>query len=131
MKATDKDSHLSILKPHERISVNEYEQIVLQNEDHLTIDVRSSNEFEICQLGNSVNIPIKQLLSGKHNEEIISSAKGKENRVYLLCRRGNDSQLAVDYLKRIFKERGLPEPKDIIGGLHSWTKNVDANFPIY
>jgi adenylyltransferase/sulfurtransferase len=129
MKATDKDSQLSILGVDERINVKDYEKIL--DEDHLTIDVRSVNEFEICQLPKSVNIPIKELLSGKRDREVTEMAKEKSDRVFLVCRRGNDSQLAVEHLMKVFKDQGLPAPKDIIGGLHSWTKNVDPNFPIY
>ena len=131
MKATDKDSHLSLLEAHERITVQEYEEILKNDNDHLMIDVRGVNEFEICQLGKSINIPIKEVLAGKRNEEIVSAAKNQKKPVYLLCRRGNDSQLAVAYLRKIFKENNLPEPKDVVGGLHAWTKNVDPEFPIY
>ena len=49
--------------------------------------------------------------------------------VYVVCRRGNDSQLVVEILKKHFKD--LNEIKDIIGGLNSWSKDIDPNFPQY
>lgn len=50
--------------------------------------------------------------------------------VYLLCRRGNDSQKATQYLKKIFTEDTL-KIRDIIGGIHAWSNKIDSKFPIY
>jgi adenylyltransferase/sulfurtransferase len=122
MAATDKDSGLNLLGADERISVEDYEKL---NDEHFLIDVRSSNEFEICQLKNSLNIPIKQLLAGRIDENLKEEMKSKE--VFVVCRRGNDSQLAVKYLDENLKIKS----KDLIGGLHAWTKNVDEHFPMY
>lgn len=47
--------------------------------------------------------------------------------VYIVCRRGNDSQLAARHLKLKLRKN----IKDIVGGLHAWTKQIDSNFPIY
>lgn len=49
--------------------------------------------------------------------------------VFVVCRRGNDSQLAV---KR-FNDAGEKEikAKDIVGGLHSWAELIDQSFPVY
>jgi len=50
--------------------------------------------------------------------------------VYLLCRRGNDSQKAVQYLKTLLTEDTL-RIKDIIGGIHAWSQKIDPTFPRY
>ncbi|VDN40623.1 unnamed protein product [Gongylonema pulchrum] len=56
--------------------------------------------------------------------------KMKERGVYVICRRGNDSQDAVLHLREKFK--GLPVCiKDIIGGYQKWSQIVDKDFPIY
>lgn len=122
MAATDKDSALKFLTPDERITVEEYSKL---KNPHILIDCRSANEFEICQLNNSLNIPIKQLLAGKIIESLRDEMKEKE--VFVVCRRGNDSQLAVKYLAENLKIKS----KDLIGGLHAWTRQIDENFPIY
>jgi len=50
--------------------------------------------------------------------------------VYVVCRRGNDSQKGVLALRESL--RGLDvSVKDIIGGLHSWAEDVDPSFPVY
>lgn len=47
--------------------------------------------------------------------------------VYVVCRRGNDSQRAV----ALFNERGFTRVKNIKGGLLEWAHTVDPNFPVY
>lgn len=122
MAATDKDSGLNLLEASERISVNDYKHLEY---DHLLIDVRSSNEFEICSLDKSINVPIKLLLADK----IDAVLKGEMTRkpVFVVCRRGNDSQLAVRHLAGKMNVKS----RDLIGGLHAWTRWIDKDFPIY
>lgn len=122
MAATDKDSGLNILDPSERISVEEYNKL---NQNHLLIDVRSANEFEICQLKNSINIPIKLLLADKIDKELEHEMQQKS--VFVVCRRGNDSQLAVKHLS----EKLNIKARDLVGGLHEWASVIDKNFPVY
>jgi adenylyltransferase/sulfurtransferase len=47
---------------------------------------------------------------------------------YVICRLGNDSQVAVEALRRI---RPNGQIQDIIGGLRAWSTDVDPDFPIY
>lgn len=49
--------------------------------------------------------------------------------VFVVCRRGNDSQVAVQRLNDAGEE-GITA-KDIIGGLHSWAELIDHSFPVY
>ena len=66
--------------------------------------------------------------------------------IYILCKRGNDSQVAVKRLKAYLRSRrlqldkekdGLEDDvwddtiKDIKGGLKAWRGHVDRNFPEY
>ena len=122
MAASDKDSGITVLNSDERISVKEYQHIEFE---HLLIDVRSSNEFEICQLKKSINVPMKTIMGDKIDENLLK--KMNKVPVFVVCRRGNDSQLAVRHLQ----SRLTTHPKDLIGGLHAWTKQVDPNFPKY
>ena len=47
----------------------------------------------------------------------------------VVCRLGNDSQLAVDALRSV---SGLgSDIKDLIGGLQSWRKDIDTELPVY
>jgi len=52
--------------------------------------------------------------------------------VITICRRGNDSQRAVDELKKYTEiTDNVKWIKDVIGGLYEWSMQVDKNFPIY
>lgn len=52
--------------------------------------------------------------------------------VITICRRGNDSQRAVDELKKYTEiTDNVKCIKDVIGGLYEWSMQVDKNFPIY
>lgn len=47
--------------------------------------------------------------------------------VYVVCRRGNDSQHVVELLR----EHGVSSAQDLVGGLTAWSKDVDESFPTY
>lgn len=54
--------------------------------------------------------------------------------IYLVCRRGNDSLLAARALSRhLATQAQAPQVKlvDVMGGLTAWSRDVDANFPLY
>lgn len=71
-KANDKEPNLNLLKKEERISVEEYNQIVtIDSKSHILIDVRSPEEYQICHLQNSINIPFTQL-SKDYNLKLIN-----------------------------------------------------------
>lgn len=59
-KAIDKNPNLNVLKKNERITVEEYREILF-SKSHVLIDVRSPEEFEICRLEKSINIPINDI----------------------------------------------------------------------
>lgn len=58
------------------------------------------------------------------------SAGDEDLPVYVVCRRGNDSQVAVQKLKNHLKSYSI-QLKDITGGLYAWAKHIDTNFPVY
>lgn len=70
-KANDKEPNLNLLRKEERISVEEYKQIVKIEKPHILVDVRSSEEYQICHLQNSINIPFIQL-SKDYNLRLIN-----------------------------------------------------------
>lgn len=122
MCAVDKNPNLQILTDNDRISVLDYQNV---KDEHLLIDVRAVNEYEMCQLKDSINIPIKDLLAGKIKEQLLSEMRQKQ--VFVVCRRGNDSQIAVKFLS----DKLDIKSKDLIGGLYKWNEEIDSNFPLY
>ncbi|RPD54292.1 hypothetical protein L226DRAFT_516044 [Lentinus tigrinus ALCF2SS1-7] len=91
------------------------------------LDVRSRTEFGICHIPGSMNVPIKELLANPSSAGLgAGSADGDE--LYVVCRLGNDSQVAVDAMRSAGKTGVV---KDLVGGLQAWAREVDKSFPIY
>jgi len=59
-------------------------------------------------------------------EKYLSAAADKD--IYLVCRLGNDSQIAAQALRKVDNVRVI---KDVIGGLRAWSNQVDPKFPVY
>lgn len=47
--------------------------------------------------------------------------------LYVVCRRGNDSQRAVARLRQL----GITHAVDVVGGMEGWAREVDVEFPTY
>lgn len=129
-QATDKEFKLDVLNENERISVNEY--IAIDPNTHILIDVRSKQEFEICYINNSVNIPIDEVLAQTKPDALINILSGQKD-IFFLCRRGKDSQKAVREILKYTSKHKLCNiyVKDIIGGLTAWNKHIDNSIPLY
>lgn len=127
-RATDKDFHLELLEHDERIPVDELQMARQSGRTHVLIDVRSANEFEICHLPDSLNIPIKDIMDKRLAADMVERLAAETQPIFVVCRRGNDSQLAV---KRLQTMCPRTVTKDVIGGLHAWANDIDATFPIY
>jgi len=115
-----------ILDPNQEISVHEYQKIVQQKIEHFLLDVRHVHQFQICSLHDAYNIPLSKLEDNMENIKTIIQKNDGHLPIYVVCRRGIDSQLAV----KILCSHGLGA-KSIAGGIHEWAKTVDSSFPIY
>ncbi|KAJ1891971.1 hypothetical protein LPJ66_006618, partial [Kickxella alabastrina] len=113
--------------PDQRISCKEYSQLLTDSSRHLLLDVRDEVQFEICSLPNSLNIPMDQFDQRREElEKVVNDLGGAP--IYTLCRRGNLSQLAVQYIR---DNLGYKECYDIAKGLIGWQSDVDPDFPAY
>ncbi|EAW12915.1 HesA/MoeB/ThiF family protein [Aspergillus clavatus NRRL 1] len=144
----------TLLRPEERITPLEFkkkhpgqvshEQELGGSKEPTIIDVREQVQFDICSLDNSINIPISTILSSAASpttstpeslpswlpHDIVSSSS--TDPIYVVCRLGNDSQIAV----RKMKELGLDQGGkrficDIQGGLRAWREQIDPDWPEY
>ena len=120
-----------ILESSKRIEASELKDIYLSPcaRNLVLLDVRPKKEYAMIRLSPSINIPLDKL------EQEITTVKealhshndnGNSSELIVLCRRGNDSQKAVQCLERL----GV-RCRDLRGGLYSWRAQVDHSFPIY
>lgn len=124
--ATDKTPSLDILLAQKRISWKEYQTLVESRHPHVLLDVRPRLQNEICNLPQSYNIPLEELKDEIEKVKMLSQQQSKN--IFVVCRRGNDSQLAVTFLETKLEDFNI---KDIIGGLAKYAVDVDKEFPFY
>ncbi|XP_041105376.1 adenylyltransferase and sulfurtransferase MOCS3 [Polyodon spathula] len=140
--AADKCRNLCLLPKEQRISVQEYKQVLDTRIPHLLVDVRPPVEVDICHLPFSLNIPLASLEGKKAQQlellkEKIAEVKQQTNQesvfpVYVICKVGNDSQKAVQILQMMSgKELHSVLVKDIQGGLMAWARKIDPTLPQY
>ncbi|CDR99713.1 related to molybdenum cofactor biosynthetic protein [Sporisorium scitamineum] len=128
----------------------------------LVVDVRPTVEYGIAKLDGSLHVPIQTLLKNPARAwDRIREAQRQPSPVLVVCKKGNDSQLAVKALLEHQKElraKAAVEPahplqtadaesdsvekekitaitamkvSDLIGGLRAYSREKDPNFPVY
>ncbi|XP_044761027.1 adenylyltransferase and sulfurtransferase MOCS3 [Coccinella septempunctata] len=129
-KAHDKVIDIDVLSNTQNINIQQY---VSLGEDRIVIDVRPKIEYEFCKLPGTINIPYSYIINEKNLHDltdVINSYKSKTSTIHFICRRGNDSQRVVNYLKNIYTDKSLTL-LNISGGLYAYSKHIDPSFPIY
>ncbi|XP_067844808.1 adenylyltransferase and sulfurtransferase MOCS3 isoform X1 [Heptranchias perlo] len=141
--ATDQCRTLHLLTGEQRVTVQEYKQLLDQDVPHVLVDVRPQVEVDICHLPHSIYVPLAKL--EEKNAEYVKLLQNNINLsrkeaaadivtfpVYVICKQGNDSQKAVKLLQEILdNELCSLSVKDIQGGLMAWARKIDPTFPQY
>jgi rhodanese-related sulfurtransferase len=79
-------------------------------------------------------LPFSTVRTRVHGMQVVQRAPGIEaerkklgprGAVVVMCRRGNDSQVAAAQLRSC----GIERVFDLVGGLHAWADAVDPNMP--
>ena len=115
-KANDKTPNLKLLQDQHRITASDIPK------GALIIDVRPKDQFAICAIPGSTNVPLEDLETFIKNMTINSNST-----VVAVCRRGNASQKAV----KILHSTGIVRAVDVIGGITEYARTVDPSMPIY
>ncbi|PJF16463.1 Adenylyltransferase and sulfurtransferase MOCS3 [Paramicrosporidium saccamoebae] len=128
--ADDKGATLDLLTPEERIDVVEMDRLLEEKVPIHILDVRSREYTAVypfqstaacsSQATTVTAIPIDEL------EQKCSEIPLDCGPVICICRRGNDSQLAVQILKRHHITS-----RDLIGGIHEYSRTIDPTVPIF
>lgn len=128
---------LSLLMPEERVTATEYSAAMNRGPKPVLLDVREKEHFDICSIDGAINIPLAAFLKeNKIAEEGVEQPTpawlpaDPESPVYVVCRVGNDSQLATRRLKEMGLDRhGARFIGDIRGGMKAWQQEVDPTLP--
>ena len=133
--AHDKEEKIDILEPEERLYPKELQLEGCSSDGNIIIDVRPECEFDIVNLQSEFkeklhNIPLKKLK--RNSSPLLDLINGNSKSVTFLCRRGNDSQLAVRDFRGVIKEKS-PNViiRDLRDGLYGWHESVDPTLPLY
>lgn len=116
---------LTLIDVKERLTPSqakaEMEETVGKGESLILLDVRPADQFSMVHLPGAVNIPMSEL-EGRMGE----LGSGGES-IYVICRRGNQSQRAVLKIREAFGGKGGVNRRliDIVGGMTQWATDLD------
>jgi adenylyltransferase/sulfurtransferase len=102
--------------------------------DHVLIDVREKEHFDMSHLDGAVNLPLSRVTAyrGQDIEGLLPGGIPPRKNVYTICHRGNDSQIVAERLKTLsLTEQDEREfIGDIEGGMLAWKARVDPTIPL-
>ena len=111
------------------MSCEEYDLIRHTGQDHILLDVRVKEQFDLCSLPGAINIPLDSIPNKL--KELSNMANG-DMPIYCICRRGIASVTATNIIaKGALQYPNISSVKNISGGYNSWRAKVDGTFPKY
>jgi adenylyltransferase/sulfurtransferase len=131
--SNDQPCRKNLLNRNERVTASD---LANTNVSSFIIDVRPEHELNIAQFENSFHLPMDRLLYTNDDEQLRNQLRSnieKNQQIVIVCRRGNDSQLAVKRLKELLSDiDNIDEKiKDLEGGFQAWHTDIDSTFPLY
>ena len=108
------------LTPEWEISAAELAAARAAGKNPVVIDVREPHEREIGFIPDSTLIPVDQVPARMHE---LDSA----DEIILYCRTGVRSARALETLRTA----GFGKLKNLVGGIHAWSDDVDPSIPKY
>lgn len=127
---------IAILPPEERVTPASYHKLITTKPhvQHLVLDVRERHLFDIAGIPGAVNIPLselqRQVAKADDQPKWLPAALPADAPIYVVCRVGNDSQLAVQRLKEMgLGQAGRRYIGDIQGGMKAWKQEIDRTMP--
>ena len=118
---------VKLLAPEQRVSCQELRDMLhgkgadngssKQAQSVKLLDVRAAELFATGRLHGSVHVPINQV--DCQADRLCEEARAEPDaQVVVVCRRGNDSQIATHKLLGA----GMANVRDLEGGLHAWAR---------
>ncbi|CDW73808.1 molybdenum cofactor synthesis protein 3 [Stylonychia lemnae] len=103
----------------------EYERLKEQADDIALVDVRGKIQYDIVSLPGSLNLPLKKMME---DPESIKKLTQEKKTVFIMCRRGNASKEATEF---ILKNLDIHNVKNVQGGIQEYITKIDPSLPIY
>ncbi len=105
-----------------QLSCIELKKAMDEGQALVLLDVREPHELGICKLDYTLHIPLAELRF--HMDDL---EKFKEQTLVVYCRTGRRSQIATEFLL----EAGFSSVKNLTGGIHAWSDEIDASLSKY
>jgi rhodanese-related sulfurtransferase len=86
------------------------------------LDVREPDELKVCQLKDTVNIPMSQI-----NDRVGELSQYKDKTLVVMCRSGGRSSRVADFLL----SQGFKDVINLDGGILAWSDEVDPSVQKY
>jgi adenylyltransferase/sulfurtransferase len=102
------------------LSVKELQQWLDEGRNIQLIDVREEDEWEICNLPQSMHIPMRMV--GQ-----IMLQLDKDVPLVLLCHHGMRSRMVANQLYAA----GFAPVFNVEGGIHAWANEIDVEMNMY
>lgn len=120
----------NVLTSKQRLDAIDVSQRLANEKSSLLLDVRPPEQFKIAQIAGAINLDwVLRLSKLDSPDSVVPETFDKSNdNLYVICRYGNDSQLAT---KKLIDEFGFMNVHDIKGGLNKWSETVDKKIPKY
>jgi adenylyltransferase/sulfurtransferase len=130
---------VNVLSPDQRVAARDFARLP-RDGSNVLIDVRDEVQYQMCALRGSINVPWtgdgkswveRAFESGAFGQD---AGRGGSSDYYVVCRFGNDSQMAANAIEESFADGGMGggiRVKDIRGGFRAWREEVDPEWPDY
>lgn len=121
----------NILDSSERITVEQYRDILESGKPHVLVDVRPLAHSEVSRFAHALTLPVGKLMQSgeecrRQIREELASKNTKE--IFVVCRRGIASQRGTRMIQDLLSEEEGLVVKDIVGGMTSWAKSIDSSY---
>lgn len=103
------------------LSVDKLNDLILSQAAIQLIDVREGHEVKVCQLENSIHIPLSELLKSINK-------LSRDQKVVVYCHFGNRSKEAV---KMLIDDYGFNNIYSLEGGIDDWAMEIDNSIVRY
>jgi len=102
------------------ITIDEFKEIRENGNDVVLLDVREYHEYDICNIEDSVLIPLGELAD--RLDEL-----NETDEIIIHCHHGGRSMRAAQFLK----DKGFKNVRNLAGGIDSWAEKFDPDMPRY